>query len=95
VSRYTVSPKAREDLKDVYRSVAKDKPSAAKRLRHAFYESFRVLARQPFLGQACPNLRADLRAFSIGSYVIFYVPVTRGVQIERVLHGARDIQSLF
>jgi plasmid stabilization system protein ParE len=29
VSRYTVSPKAREDLKDIYRYVARDKPAAA------------------------------------------------------------------
>ena len=95
MSRYIVSPKAREDLKDIYRYVARDKPTAAKKLRRAFYEGFRVLGRHPFIGQACPNLRADLRAFSIGNYVVFYVPATRSIQIERVLHGARDLKSLF
>jgi toxin ParE1/3/4 len=75
--------------------VARDKPTAAKKLRCAFYEGFRMLARQPLMGRACPNLRSDLRAFSIGNYVIFYVPTPRCVQIERVLHGGRDIHSLF
>jgi toxin ParE1/3/4 len=95
MSRYTVSPKAREDLKGIYRHVAQDSPSAAKRLRDALYESFRLLAKQPLLGQTCPNLRRGLRAFTVMSYVIFYVTTEQGIQIERVLHGARDIESLF
>jgi toxin ParE1/3/4 len=95
VSRYSISPKAREDLKAIYRYVMRDRPLAAKTLRQAFYDGFRLLASQPLIGQSCFNLRADLRAFSVGNYVIFYVPATHGVQIQRVLHGARDIQSLF
>ncbi len=94
MSRYLVSPKAREDLKDIYRYVARDKPTAAKKLQRAFYESFRMLARQPFIGQACPNLRADLRAFSIGNYVIFYVPAPRCVQINACFTG-RETSSRF
>jgi plasmid stabilization system protein ParE len=28
-------------------------------------------------------------------YVIYYTPVEDGVEIERVLHGARDVDSVF
>jgi toxin ParE1/3/4 len=95
VSRYTISPEAREDLKGIYRHIAAENPAAAEKLWDSFFEGIRLLARQPHLGQACPNLRSDLRAFTLGNYVIFYVPANGGVQIERVLHGARDIESLF
>lgn len=95
MSRYTLSPKAREDLKGIYKYIAADNLSAAEELRDSFFKSIQLLATQPLLGQACPNLRADLRAFTVGNYVIFYVPTRRGVEIERVLHGARDMESLF
>jgi len=95
VSRYRVSPKAREDLKEIYRHIVQENPTAARRLRHALYARFRLLATQPLMGQTCPNLRPDLRAFTFGNYVIFYLPSTRGIEIERVLHGARDIEPLF
>ena len=95
VIRYTLAPEAREDLKDIYRHIAVDNPAAAERLWHSFLDSIRLLARQPLMGQACPNLRADLPGFTVGNYVIFYIPTNHGIQIERVLHGARDIESLF
>lgn len=95
MSRYTISPEAREDLKGIYHHIAVENPSAAEKLWNSFFEGIQLLARQPLLGQACPNLRPDLRAFTVGNYVIFYVPANDGVQIERVLHGARDIESSF
>jgi len=40
-------------------------------------------------------LAARLRSFPVGSYVIFYRPMENGVEIVRVLHGARDLPPLF
>jgi toxin ParE1/3/4 len=36
-----------------------------------------------------------LRSFAVGRYVIFYLTIPAGVQIVRVLHGARDIEAAF
>jgi toxin ParE1/3/4 len=36
-----------------------------------------------------------LRSFAVGRYVIFYLAIPGGVQIVRVLHGARDIEAAF
>jgi toxin ParE1/3/4 len=36
-----------------------------------------------------------LRSLSVGNYLIFYRPLADGIEIVRVLHGARDIDSLF
>jgi toxin ParE1/3/4 len=37
----------------------------------------------------------NLRSFPAKGYVIFYQPTDDGVEISRVLHGSRDIQSEF
>ena len=45
------------------------------------------------------ELRAEFatgcyRSFSVGNYVIYYAPAPDGILIARVLHGARDHNSL-
>jgi hypothetical protein len=44
---------------------------------------------------ARPELAAELRSLPVGKYTIFYLPLSNGVQIVRVLHGARDIDAIF
>ncbi len=41
------------------------------------------------------ELAADLRSFPFGRYVIFYAPIEDGIDVVRVLHGARDIDAVF
>src|SRR5687767_12240717 len=36
----------------------------------------------------------DCRSFVAGRYVIYYRPASESVEIARVLHSARDLQSL-
>ena len=47
------------------------------------------------MGRARPELAAELRSLPVGKYTIFYLPLSNGVQIVRVLHGARDIDAIF
>ena len=54
-----------------------------------------LLAQQPLMGQARPELAADLRSFSVGNYVIFFLPLADGIEVQRVLSGARDVDALF
>jgi toxin ParE1/3/4 len=46
------------------------------------------------MGRSRPELATDLRSFPVGHYVIFDVPLPKGVEIVRVLHGSRDIESI-
>jgi toxin ParE1/3/4 len=55
---------------------------------------FQALARRPKMGRSRPELAPELRSFPVGQYVIFYLPLPKGVDIVRVLHGARDIESI-
>jgi toxin ParE1/3/4 len=37
----------------------------------------------------------NLRSFTVKNYVIFYQPITDGIEVLRVLYGARDIHRVF
>lgn len=90
---YSIAPRARADLKSIYRYIARDNQRAAGRLRELFLQKFRLLAQQPYMGETRSDLSEGLRMFTVGNYVILYRPAPRGVAIVRVIHAARDIYA--
>ncbi len=54
-----------------------------------------MLARHPQMGELRPDLRDDLRSFSVGNYVVFFRQQMDFVEIVRVIHGARDASAVF
>jgi toxin ParE1/3/4 len=48
----------------------------------------------PEMGKARANLAPKLRSITEGNYLIFYQPTSKGIDIVRVLHGARDLEAL-
>ena len=97
MNRFLVSPLAKQDLEDIweYIGISNDNPTAADRVIERFFEQFRQLAATPRIGQMCDQIRLGLRRFPVGNYVIFYSHEASGLQVERILHGARDIDALF
>ena len=59
------------------------------------YNANRVLATQPMMGRARDELAPGVRSFPFGRYVVFYMPLDDGIDVVRVLHGARDIDAVF
>jgi toxin ParE1/3/4 len=55
--------------------------------------TFDMLAQQPLAGRARGDLVANLRSFPVGSYVIFYFPVSDGVEVVRIMSGRQDIDA--
>ena len=55
--------------------------------------TFDMLAQQPLAGRARGDLVANLRSFTVGSYVIFYFPVSDGVEVVRIMSGRQDIDA--
>ena len=47
------------------------------------------------MGRARDELAPDVRSFPFGRYVIFYMPLDDGIDVVRVLHGARDVDAVF
>jgi toxin ParE1/3/4 len=68
---------------------------AADDLLRTFDEKLKLLSDFPNAGPARPELRQRIRSFPVGNYVIFYRPIRGGIELIRVLHGARDIRQIF
>ena len=101
MAKFFVAPEALDDLELVWAYIAQDNPEAADRVVDAAYRLCQVLAEHPELGRLRrfpENSPADLRSFVITefpNYVIFYRPHVEGVEIVRVIHGARNVERLF
>ena len=95
MNQYRVSDVARSDLDKIWSYIAQDNVDAADRFIHALVSRFPTLAAMPHLGRQREELVTRLRSFPVGNYVIFYRPMEIGVEIARVLHGARDFPPLF
>lgn len=95
MSQYRVTDAARSVLEGIWLFIAQDNPDAADRFTRGIVSRFPRLASRPHLGRRREELMPRLRSFPVGSYVIFCRPMENGVEIVRVLHGARDFPPLF
>ena len=89
------APKAERDLNEIWDWIARDNPRAAVDFAAGVERTCRPLADNPGMGRRRDELRRGLRSFPHGKYLILYRPVRGGVEIARILLGARDIAALF
>jgi toxin ParE1/3/4 len=89
-----VRPRASADLADIWAYIAEGSVRQADRFAATIDDHFQALARRPQMGRSRPELARNVRSFPVGKYVIFYVALVDGVEVVRVLHGARDIDSI-
>ena len=96
-----IRPRAQADMISLRDHIAQDSPRAAQRFYHAAENAIQSLAAMPEMGGKCEfdsPAMADLRVWSVRKfekYLIFYRPVEAGIEVVRVLHGARDLEQLF
>jgi toxin ParE1/3/4 len=95
MKQFRVSDVARSDLGEIWLHIARDNLDAADKFIHAIVSRFSKLAAMPLIGRQREELSPRLRSFSVSRYVIFYRPVESGIEVVRVLHGARDFPPLF
>jgi toxin ParE1/3/4 len=95
MSQVLRTSQAHLDLIEIGLYIAYDNPAAADRLLEAIDETCRLLSSRPELGRKRPDLAPEVRSFPVRGHVIFYRCVAEGIQILRVLHGARDIPAQF
>lgn len=91
---YRLTPEADADIEDIILHIARDNETAAWRWFDAIREKCRALGEMPHMGIARPETRPELRTFPFGSYIIAYRPIAGGVEIVRIVHGARKWQDL-
>lgn len=85
---------AEEDLIDIWLCIAHNDLRTADRVLDGIEEKLLLLADQPGLGPARPDIAPDLRYFPIRRYLILYRQITDGIEMVRVVHGARDVPTL-
>ena len=99
----TKKPKANQELIEqaTYLYLADPGSDASERFLSAAERAFEQLAQMPGLGAVyrfeSPRL-IDIRRWPVPgfkSHLIFYRPTETGIDVLRVLHGARDIDNLF
>ncbi len=97
MTRYTLAPLARADLDSIWDHIAieRQSPAGARSQVDRIYQRLAMLAENPLLGQRRDDLREGLRAFTVDSYVLFYYVAEGGIDVAGIVHGARDIETIF
>ena len=95
MNQYIFSPLARQDFREIHDYIAEQDPDTALDFITRVEQVCERLAQMPELGRARGELAPKLRGLPVGRYVIFYRITNAGVEIVRILHGSRDIESIF
>lgn len=95
MKRFVLTPSARQDISDIWSYIADDNPEAADHVLDTLERTLFKLARNPGIGHWREEL-ADKRHkfFLVYSYLIVYRHETKPLQILRILHAARDVQTI-
>ena len=89
------SPLAESDLENIGDYIAQDNPQRAVSFVLELKEQCSKICDMPLAFPLRPELGEGFRMVVFRSYLIFYRAFENTVRIERVLHGARNIQVLF
>ncbi len=101
MARVVKRPEALNDLEEIQVAIGRNSVRAAERFSIAAERAFELLASMPELGGRSESdhpILAKLRIWPIRrfrKYLILYRPLSNGIEVVRVVHGARDIESLF
>jgi toxin ParE1/3/4 len=93
--RVLLRPQAEVDVQDIWTFIAEDNMVAADEWVDQLDAKMRLWATQPMMGRARDELAPGIRSLAFGRYVVFYLALPDGIDVVRVLHGSRDIDSLF
>jgi len=90
VAEFRLTPRAEQDLRDIWRTIALDNEPAADRLIRRVIDKFELAAGQPGMGSPRPELSPTARILVEGRYLAIYEPQSYGILVVAVLHGMRD-----
>jgi toxin ParE1/3/4 len=91
---FILTAKAEEDLLDIWLYIATENPDAADHMLDSINVKFQLLAENPELGPARPDIAPELRYFPVGNYLILYRLAPKAIEIVRVVHGMRNLGAL-
>lgn len=99
--RISFSDDAFEELADLAGFIAQQNEAAARSFLEACDVTFFQLAERPLIG-ALKHFESDKlsnvrmwRVKGFDSYLIFYIPLDRGIHILHLIHAAQDYNRIF
>lgn len=101
MSRIVQRKAAEQDLIEHFIFIGQSSERAARKFLKATQATFELLASQPRMGRLAYWESAFLRGIrffpikGFDKYLVFYLPTPAGIEVVRVVHGARDIARLF
>lgn len=94
MSRILRTLESKQDYLDIWTFIATDNEAAADRVVERFDAALHLLANAPGLGPRREEFGVGVRSFLVGQYLIFYRAIDDGIELLRVLHGARDLRQV-
>lgn len=96
MSQVLFTPRAEQDLEEIGDYIAADNPTRAQSFVQEIRTHCTKIAAAPLAYAGRPQLGEHIRTCLHGRYVIFFKAESGApILIVRVLHGARDLSSLF
>ena len=90
-----ISPRAKADLVEIWDYIAEDSEARADAFVSKIHEKFLTLTGRSGIGRARDELGKNIRSLPVGQYIIFYRSLAEGIEVVRVLHGSRDLDTIF
>jgi antitoxin ParD1/3/4/toxin ParE1/3/4 len=92
---FVLTPRAEQDVSDIWNYIADDNIESADRVVAAIKNAIIKLTQNPGIGHWREELADKRHRFFLAySYLIVYRPETSPMQVIRVLHAGRDVQSI-
>jgi toxin ParE1/3/4 len=85
---------AETDLAEILDYLEERNPQAAERFATAIDDRCSLLSQLPLMGRSREELSPGLRSLVVEHYVLFYRVKATAVEVLRILHGARDIDTI-
>lgn len=92
--RLRYSDASKEDIKEIARYIARDKPKAAREWAAKLREKCQKLAENPAVGDDRADLGKGIRSSYVGSYIVFFRQHEEILEIVRMRRGDLEFPFL-
>ncbi|TIL36392.1 type II toxin-antitoxin system RelE/ParE family toxin [Mesorhizobium sp.] len=90
MARYRLTPRASQDLRDIWHTIAIENEKAADKLLMRIFDKLELAAEHPKMGTARPELSVTARVLIEGRYIVIYEPQLEGILVVAIVHWMRD-----
>jgi toxin ParE1/3/4 len=91
-ARLRLSNAFADDLEDIWGFIGVDSPLHADAFIRRLMQTCERLAERPGIGRDRSEFGKGYRSFVEGDFIVLCRPFSDGIEVMRVIHGARDIR---